>query len=77
LTKSIKNAELTVTRPECCYVDRGYKGHGADEFISGQHRNVRPTIKKELNRRSAIEAVIGYLKTEAIDTLVKKVKRTP
>jgi IS5 family transposase len=59
--------ELTGTRPERCYVDRGYRGHGVtqtDVFISGQRRNVTPTIKKELKRRSAIEAVIGHQKTE-------------
>jgi len=60
-------AELTGTRPERCYVDRGYRGHNVTDttvFISGQRRNVTPTIKKELKRRSAIEAVIGHEKTE-------------
>lgn len=60
-------ADLTGTRPERCYVDRGYRGHGVTEtkvFLSGQKRNVTPTIKKELKRRSAIEAVIGHQKTE-------------
>lgn len=59
--------ELTGTKPERCYVDRGYRGHGITEtqvFLSGQKRNVTPTIKKELKRRSAIEAVIGHEKTE-------------
>ena len=59
--------KLTGTRPERCYVDRGYRGHGVTEtavFLSGQRRNVTPTIKKELKRRSAIEAVIGHEKTE-------------
>ena len=59
--------ELTGIRPERCYVDRGYRGHGITEtqvFLSGQRRNVTPTIKKELKRRSAIEAVIGHEKTE-------------
>jgi len=59
--------ELTGIRPERCYVDRGYKGHGVTEtkvFLSGQKRHVTPTIKKELKRRSAIEAVIGHQKTE-------------
>ena len=60
-------ADLTGTRPERCYVDRGYRGHGVTEtkvFLSGQKRNVTPTIKKELKCRSAIEAVIGHQKTE-------------
>ena len=59
--------KLTGTRPERCYVDRGYRGHGITDtavFLSGQRRNVTPTIKKELKRRSAIEAVIGHEKTE-------------
>ena len=59
--------QLSGTRPERCYVDRGYRGHGVTEtqvFLSGQKRNVTPTIKKELKRRSAIEAVIGHQKTE-------------
>ncbi len=60
-------ADLTGPRPERCYVDRGYRGHGVTKtkvFLSGQKRNVTPTIKKELKRRSAIEAVIGHQKTE-------------
>jgi len=58
---------LTGTRPQRCYVDRGYRGHGVSEtdvFISGQRRGITPTIKRELKRRSAIEAVIGHEKTE-------------
>ncbi len=59
--------ELTGVRPERCYVDRGYRGHGVTDtqvFLSGQKRNATPTIKRELKRRSAIEAVIGHQKTE-------------
>jgi len=57
----------TGTRPERCYVDRGYRGHGVPDttvFLFGQRRNVTSTIKKEFKRRSAIEAVIGHEKTE-------------
>ena len=60
-------AELTGVRPERCYVDRGYRGHGVSDtqvFLSGQRRKVTPTIKREMKRRSAIEAVIGHQKTE-------------
>jgi len=59
--------ELTGVKPERCYVDRGYRGHGVTDtqvFLSGQRRQVTPTIKRELKRRSAIEAVIGHQKTE-------------
>ena len=49
------------------YVDRGYRGHGLDRrrvFVSGQRRNVTPTIRRELRRRSATEPVIGHMKTD-------------
>jgi transposase, IS5 family len=49
------------------YVDRGYRGHGLDQrrvFISGQRRGVTATIRRELRRRSAIEPVIGHMKTD-------------
>ena len=50
------------------YVDKGYRGHDAPKplrvFRSGQKRGVFGVIKKELRRRSAVEAVIGHLKTD-------------
>ena len=33
-------------------------------FISGQRRGVHGQIKRELRRRSAIEATIGHMKTD-------------
>ena len=33
-------------------------------YKSGHKRGITPTIKKELRRRSAVEAVIGHLKTD-------------
>jgi transposase, IS5 family len=50
--------------------DKGYRGHNAPPhckfkvFISGQKRRVSPKIKRELRRRSAVEPVIGHLKSE-------------
>src|SRR5262245_2380639 len=48
--------------------DKGYRGHDAPNprrvFISGQKRGVFGRIKRELRRRSAIEAVIGHMKAE-------------
>ena len=50
--------------------DKGYSGHNAPPdykfsvFISGQKRRVTPKIKRELRRRSAVEPVIGHLKSE-------------
>lgn len=50
--------------------DRGYRGHNAPPthqfrvFISGQRRRVTEVIKRELRGRSAVEPVIGHLKSE-------------
>jgi IS5 family transposase len=49
------------------YVDRGYRGHSLDHrrvFISGQRRGITATIRRELRRRSAIEPLIGHMKTD-------------
>ena len=59
---------LTGCTIERGYVDKGYRGHDTPNprriFISGQKRGVFGAIKRELRRRSAIEAVIGHLKTD-------------
>ena len=59
---------LTGRSIERAYVDKGYRGHKTDGprrvFISGQKRGVFGSIKRELRRRSAIEAVIGHMKTD-------------
>ncbi len=50
--------------------DKGYRGHNAPPdykfrvFTSGQKRRMTPKIKRELRRRSAVEPVIGHLKSE-------------
>ena len=59
---------LTGCTVERAYVDKAYRGHGAANphrvFISGQKRGVFGAIKRELRRRSAIEAVIGHMKAD-------------
>lgn len=54
-------------KPQRIYVDKGYKGHDPslklNVFKSGQKR-LAPQIKKEMKRRSVIEAVIGHLKND-------------
>ena len=59
---------LTGREIERAYVDKGYRGHDAPKplrvFLSGQKRGVHGQIKKELRRRSAIEAAIGHMKTD-------------
>jgi len=53
---------------ERAYVDKGYRGHDAPNpprvFISGQKRGVFGAIKRQLKRRSAIEPLIGHMKSE-------------
>ena len=48
------------------YVDKGYRGHGLDRFKVWRSGNKTPTaaIRRELRRRSAIEPVIGHMKTD-------------
>ena len=50
--------------------DAGYRGHNAPDpyrfkvYTQGQKRRVTPEIKRALRRRSAVEPVIGHLKSE-------------
>lgn len=69
LAETLEQAEiLSGVAAKRCYVDRGYKGveiPGVTIFRSGQRRGVNTkTLKRELKRRSAIEAVIGHMKTD-------------
>lgn len=69
LAEVIEETEMLTGRAiERAYVDKGYRGHHAPKprsvFISGQKRGVHGIIKRELRRRSAIEAVIGHMKTD-------------
>lgn len=56
---------LTGVAVKRAYVDRGYRGHGIREpevYLSHTRGITSPTIKRELKRRNAIEAVIGHMK---------------
>jgi len=69
LAPALAQAErLTGVVPKRCYVDRGYRGHGASGatavFLAGRRRGITPTIRRELRRRSAIEAMIGHMKLD-------------
>jgi transposase, IS5 family len=59
---------LTGVTAERIYADKGYRGHNAPNpfrvYLSGQRRGVHGAIKRELRRRSAIEPVIGHMKSE-------------
>ena len=60
--------KLTGCAIERAYVDKGYRGHTTERprrvFISGQKRGVFGIIERELRRRSAIEPVIGHMKSD-------------
>jgi IS5 family transposase len=69
LSEVIEATETLTGCPiERAYVDKGYRGHKTANprrvFISGQKRGVFGVIKRELRRRSAIEPVIGHMKTD-------------
>lgn len=59
---------LTGCAIERAYVGKGYRGHNTDRprrvFISGQKRGVFGVIERELRRRSAIEPIIGHMKSD-------------
>jgi IS5 family transposase len=59
---------LTGREIERAFVDKGYRGHDAPNprsvFISGLKRGVFGAITRQLKRRSAIEPVIGHMKSE-------------
>ena len=52
------------------FVDKGYKGHSCTTdackvYISGAKRGITPALHKRLKRRSAIEPVIGHMKSDS------------
>ena len=60
---------LTGQRPERCYVDLGYRGHGVKDtqvFKARQKRGVTRSIRRELKRRNAIEPIIGHMKNDGL-----------
>lgn len=68
LREALEQVEiLTDTRPRRAFVDRGYRGHGVEctaVFVSGQRRGMTPALRRDLRRRSAIEPMIGHMKTD-------------
>jgi IS5 family transposase len=62
---------LTGQQVARAYVDLGYRGHDAkaghtEVYLSRQRGLSSPTIKRELRRRSAVEPVIGHLKSDGL-----------
>jgi transposase, IS5 family len=68
LREALEQVEiLTDTRPKRAFVDRGYRGHGVTAtavYIAGQKRGMTPALRRDLRRRSAIEPMIGHMKTD-------------
>lgn len=60
--------EIGGVDPDRIYVDKGYRGHdykgSGSVMIAGAKRGLTATMKRELKRRSAIEATIGHMKTD-------------
>jgi transposase, IS5 family len=60
---------LTGTKPERCFVDRGYRGHGiegTEVYIAGQKRGITRALRRALKRRNAIEPIIGHTKHDGL-----------
>jgi IS5 family transposase len=69
LAQTLAQAEaMSGVAAERVYVDRGYRGHDVGDtdrvYVAGRKRGVTPTIRRELRRRSSIEAAIGHMKTD-------------
>jgi len=58
----------TGVTPRRIHVDKGYRGHNHRHkhrvWITGQVRGVTRAIRREMNRRAAVEPVIGHAKAE-------------
>ena len=64
LADTVAQAErMTGVEPERIYADKGYRGHdydgAASVMLSGHKRGMSPKMRRELKRRSAIEATSG------------------
>lgn len=75
-----QTARLTGVTPTRAFVDKGYRGHKQNQFrfdpethqdtrppwrvFTAGRKALKPHLKAELKRRSAIEPIIGHLKTD-------------
>ena len=61
--------KLTGIKPERCFADRGYRGHGVKDVsvhIAGQKRGVTRALHRALKRSNAIEPIIGHAKHDGL-----------
>lgn len=67
LREALEQVEiLTDIRLKRAFVDRGYQGHGVQTtavYVAGQKRGLTLALQRDLRRRSAIEPIIGHMKT--------------
>ena len=70
LNSSIDQVErLSGQRPQQAFVDQGYKGKNnypddVEIMVAGRKKKTTPTLAKYFKRRSAIEPIIGHIKTD-------------
>jgi len=70
LNSSIDQVErLSGQRPQQAFVDQGYKGKNnypddIEIMVAGRKKKTTPTLAKYFKRRSAIEPIIGHIKTD-------------
>lgn len=70
LNTSIDQVErLSGQRPQQAFVDQGYKGKNnypddVEIMVAGRKKKAAPTLAKYFKRRSAIEPIIGHIKTD-------------
>ena len=60
---------LSGQKPQTAFVDLGYRGHGvagesAVQVVPRQRRHLAKSVRRWMNRRAAIEPVIGHLKSD-------------
>lgn len=63
-------SRLCKTVAKDVFVDRGYKGHGYEgdvrvHIVGGSMRKVTKSLRKWFKRRSAVEPVIGHMKSDS------------
>lgn len=61
---------LTGIRPSHCYLDLGYRGNNEDRCTVHMARNQKAlktyALRKDMRRRSAIEPIIGHMKSDGL-----------
>jgi hypothetical protein len=61
---------LTGTRPKDCYVNLGYRGNNESRcevhLTRSKHALRTYTLRRDMRRRSAIEPIIGHMKSDGL-----------